>query len=365
MAIVVGNNPIIKLVKLQEDSYIQESCTELRIKSIAVDQKNTIFKINRGTLTSTPNKKVNTYITGQEPIDITLETYVHPLFIPTATYSSSERFLWDSLTGINSILSISKYIVSFKNNTNKLKRLNIYFELDKTIYGLYECVVTEAKIDLNINTIPTISWKLVGRSLSPSTGVTFSGICLDYKSNMFLRNKLSVLNAQRISDFREYNIPIINGSITFKNDVGFQTRTRLGRYTMPESHYISSRDTYGELEIYLSSLSGGVNNSLVLYDDIINYPDKNTFYKIDLWIGGNNGIDPNMYLSFPAIKLEIPQSTLNIPVSMTIPFHAEETSSGLNDDVKINYNPEYYDPKIRDDAGNIINDDNSNNILED
>lgn len=364
MAIIIGNNPVIKIVRLQDNSFIQGLCTQLRIKSISIDQKNNILKINRGMLTSTPNKKVNTHITGQDPIDISIETYLHPLVIPTNTYSCSERFLWDSLTGTPSILSVSKYIAAFKSKSNKLIRLNIFIEFDKTTYGLYECVVTEAVIDLSINTIPRITWKLVGRGFLPSTGFGISGTCLDYRSTTFLRNKLSVLNLKRKIDNREYHIPIINGSITLKNDVTYHKRNRLGKYSYPYTHYITSRDTFGELDTYLRSLNSN-KSSLVLYDDILNYPDKNTLYKLDLWVGGNDGVNPNVYLRFPQIKIEIPKSTINIPLSLNIPFHAEEAYSGKNNDIIINYNPENYDPTLRDDSGNIINDDDSNNILED
>lgn len=326
MAIVSGSRPNLYISDGSETH-------SLKFVTYSLGQENTFSSYSNSKLTTTPNLAMETYISGETPVSLELETYFHYM-ISGGNLSASEKLLWDSLSATTSQEFLSNYKVKFTDsNTNKLKELTIWLELEEGVVWKFSNMVVEAAaIPLGIDKIASIKWKLSG--LSIDTNATAPTNYIDKTSDNFYRNKLNLVELSQLGTV--YNLPIIDGTVNINNTVNYVQRNRLGEFSRPQEHYISNRLVTGNIKTYMrTGTTEGKTNSIGLL---------NQLYTVDPEIGFNlnivlNACNVEYYtiIKINSALIRLPQYETVKPLTMDFQFHARESSIGANDDIQIDY----------------------------
>lgn len=180
----------------------------------------------------TPIRGQKTFNVAQEPVDISLTTYIRP-YINDSTapvIDAPEKVLWASLAGSSITPSVvggsegdltdntngngeavfqqasgTGMLIDFEeSDSNELAKLYIWFHLENTTYRADEVNISTAEIDFAIEGIAQVTWSGMGTSLtelSSANHTVVEGWTADTEyapvpatsSASFLRNKLSTM----------------------------------------------------------------------------------------------------------------------------------------------------------------------------
>lgn len=337
MAVVSGSLPKLYISDGSETH-------SLKFVNYSLGQENNFSSYSNSKLTTTPNRAVSSYVSGETPVSFELETYFH--YIDNGgLVSASEKLLWDSLSATTSQEFLSSYKVDFtSSNTNKLTELTIWLEFDTgVVWKLNNMVVETATINLSINSISSIKWVLSGLSINTSSTAPVTYI--NRFSDEFYRNKLSTVQLSQIGIF--YNMPIVDGQITISNTVNYVQRSIMGEFSRPQEHYVSDRVVSGNIKTYMRT---GTDNSIELLEKL---------YTVDPAIGFNLIIEinrcSNLYYTLFHVNsalLTLPKYGTTKPLTLEFSFQARESAVGDNNDLVIEYikqvNPEVIAAEVND-----------------
>lgn len=337
MAIVSGSLPKL---------YISDGSETHSFKfiSYSLGQENTFSSYSNSKLTTTPNRAMSSYVSGETPVSLELETYFH-YFDNGGLISASEKLLWESLSATTSQEFLANYKVTFSDSsTNKLRELTVWLEFDTGIVWEISNVVVEAiSANLSISTIGSAKWKMSGLTIDIDSTIpeTFE----DRSSTVFYKNKLDLVNLTQLGT--SYNLPIIDGNIEIINTVQYVQRKVLGELSAPQEHYVTDRRVFGSIKTYMNT---GTGNSIDLYDNMKTISDKDIGYNLRIALNGCSNIGStsvdfyinNALLTFPGISLS------EKPLTMDFSFIGREMLLGDNTDVNVTY--EYYIESVAESA---------------
>ena len=219
---------------------------------------------------STPIRGQKTFNIAQEPVDVSLGTYIRPYDNNASIIDAPERILWLSLSsrlatvlnangdnvdttagngsgieqrasGTGDSTSDGMRVDFEESDSNELGKLTMWFHLENSTYRVDNVNISTAEIDFAIDGIAMINWTGQGTTLTelPATGsgshatiaawVAGVGGTDDYRavpattSDSFLRNKLSTMTLvnTQTSSVKHYSSQVATGgSTTTLTDTG-------------------------------------------------------------------------------------------------------------------------------------------------
>ena len=208
------------------------NCWEVKIlDGYSFAQSTTTEDITIDEAGSTPIRGQKTFNVAQDPVDVSITTYIRPYLNNASIVDAPERILWSSLSsrlstvtnangdmidttpgngnGIQQQASGTGMSIDFEeSDSNELGKLTLWFHLENSTYRVDEVNFTTAEIDFAIDTIAQIAWTGMGTGiteLSSADHATIAGWTSgtggtgDYRavpattSASFLRNKLSTM----------------------------------------------------------------------------------------------------------------------------------------------------------------------------
>ena len=178
-----------------------------------------------------PIRGQKTFNTAQEPVDISLSTYIRPYDdVANSLVDAPERILWASLAGSSATVTDangsmvantagnglavfqqdvgSGMLIDFEeSDSNELAKLTIWFHLENATYRVDNVNISTAEIDFAIDAIATIAWSGMGTGLTELSSADHTAVSnwvagTNYKgipattADSFLRNKLSTITLQ-------------------------------------------------------------------------------------------------------------------------------------------------------------------------
>lgn len=215
---------------------------------------------------TSPIRGQKTFNVSQDPVEVSMSTYMRPYDNSASLIDAPERILWASLAGRLATVtdgngdmitttpgngnpieqrasgsaanaSDGMKIDFEESDSNELGKLTIWFHLENITYRVDNVNISTAEIDFAIDSIAMISWSGMGTSLneivaadhttmSAWTGGT--GGANDFRavpattSTSFLRNKLSTITLENnnVSSVTLYSSTSTGGSTTTLEDSG-------------------------------------------------------------------------------------------------------------------------------------------------
>jgi len=128
-----------------------------------------------------------------------------------------------------------------------------------------------------------------------------------------------------------YTLVLTDLSVTMDNNVEWVGRTRLGRITTPETHYLRNRAISGNMTMYLKT-----GTSKVLLDDLLTDLITNTeyTYTASINLGGSTNF---VKLDMPKLIINAPETNIDEAVTLSVPFKATETTAKAGDEITITF----------------------------
>lgn len=308
-----------------------------------------------------------------EPGEWSFQTYIRPFKENDSDYATDDIHvvdgaLWNALVGAgefnasttqfdNITSNDTNATVSF-SNTNKPTvgefTLKIVLEESntsaRTCYNLAKCVVNEVTVDFDIDGIATASWSGFFQSVTNTTdnpgGATHIDDGVDHTDN-FIRNKLSTVTldpnfsrkaggevTSTINGGTAMDITITGGSFTYSNNITYLTPNTLGSVNIPLGHVTGTKTVSGNLSMYLADDGTSTNQSLDLFQDLIE--DSTTEVhevSLNIKIGGATG--NRMEILMDHCHLELPTHSFDDIISLDVAYHAlpDNADMSLTDEV--------------------------------
>jgi hypothetical protein len=232
---------------------------------------------------SSPIRGQKTYNVAQEPVDITLSTYLRPYDdAANSLVDAPERILWASMAGSSALTDASGNMVDNaagngdavyqqdvgtgmtidfeESDSNELAKLTLWFHLENSTYRVDNVNFTTVEIDFAIDAIATAAWSGMGTAIDELSAADHAEIKnnwvsgTDYKpvpatsAGTFLRNKLSTVTLVNNNTGTVLATGTAEASTTstlVDSSADFTTDTSVGDYVTHggESRVILSRTT--------------------------------------------------------------------------------------------------------------------------
>jgi hypothetical protein len=260
---------------------------------------------------------------------------------PRSDGDCAERPFWIGLTGSANGTSFefpNKRIITFANsNLKKLQEGTIWFGYpnSETMYRLDNTVVESADIQFNIDSFPTVTWKVTGNNYLDLVGGYTSNVPAHTDTTNEKRCIIGKLSTTTIVIGGEtYELGLVSGSIGISNSVRYLGRKRLGRVATYENHYTGVRNVSGEMQIYLhtgNNLGKDLLNLLLSNKDVLDQLPG----VVTIKLGGATG--SRVELTFPKVIFDLPQVSTSSVLTLNLSFSAFETSVGQGNEVGITY----------------------------
>ena len=209
------------------------SCSNLNTWEIKVldgynfSQNTTTEDITIDEAGSSPIRGQKTFNVAQDPVDVSMTTYIRPYDNTTPVVDAPERILWASLAGSAFVINgsgnmvdttpgngnavaqaVGSMAIDFEeSDSNELAKLTIWFHLENSTYRVDNVNMSTAEIDFSIQDIASIAWSGMGTAVTELSAADHATIAAwtagsDYTavpattSDSFLRNKLSTMTIQ-------------------------------------------------------------------------------------------------------------------------------------------------------------------------
>lgn len=306
-------------------------------------------------------------ITGAITGSITLQQINQPAVVRTSTTGALTLELLNPPPGasgstvVATAISLTKSVWAENGTTyslastassdlNKLQVFGMLFLVDNIIYGVENCVLTQASIDFSIDGIATISWtgqgsklKRMSTSNTASAGVTttgeftgsmvYGGFQTKVTDAKYITSRLSTvtltasnsvlnkLGTTVITKGDSYDVVLTGGNITINNNVTYLTPEILGVVNTPTTYFTATRAISGSMNAYLRT--GITNDTGDLLTELLDTSVVNTEIMMSLAVNIGGATAPKVVLDMPATILTIPSVDVQQVVSTAINFTAE------------------------------------------
>lgn len=312
---------------------------KLRVNSgYAFNQSVNAIKVYRENLSPIQSRGyTSTYVSDIARAEASVTHYL----TPRNDGDCAERGLWVGLTGSASGTAFefpNKRIITFANsNLKKLQEGTVWFgyPTSNVMYRLDNTVVESADIQFNIDSFPTITWRLTANNYSDIVGGYSGNVPAHTDTTTEKRCIIGKLSTTTIVIGGEtYELGLVSGSVGISNSVKYLGRKRVGQVATYENHYTGARNVSGEMQIYLhtgNNLGKDLLNLLLNNkDDLDELPGV-----VTIKLGGATG--SRVELSFPKVKFDLPQVSHSNILTLNLSFSAFETAKGAGNEVGITY----------------------------
>jgi len=338
MSIVIS--PSIRLVITDSDvtnfDYDTNQATELAIlKDISVEREMTSIVGAAERVSETSNRVSNSTNTGYNAVKLKFSCYIKPVVIDNLIISA-EQLLWESLSATDIVNNVSTSSVIFtEGNTNKLRELYFYLIYeDGTYYKIKQGVVASVTIAMDIKEISKATWEILALDMEYVGTDNLTGTPRDFTPETYIRNKLSTVALS--IDSTDYDVALLKGNLTVKNNVKIINRVRVGEILTPTGHYTGDRTTSLNLSFYLNTKTDG---SSTLLADLLAYttlPGVNTLTDTTLSIGGSSN-SLKVDVAIPTAKIKLTKSTIGLFNTVDVQIIPQESSIGEGDEISFIY----------------------------